>query len=30
MTQSPADFGVFIRGEIARWVRVAEAGAVQR
>jgi tripartite-type tricarboxylate transporter receptor subunit TctC len=30
MTQSPADFGVFVRQEIARWVRVAEAGGVQR
>jgi tripartite-type tricarboxylate transporter receptor subunit TctC len=30
MTQSPADFGVFVREEIARWVRVAEAGGVQR
>jgi tripartite-type tricarboxylate transporter receptor subunit TctC len=29
MTQSPADFGVFVREEIARWVRVAEAGGVQ-
>jgi tripartite-type tricarboxylate transporter receptor subunit TctC len=30
MTQSPADFGVFIRGEIAKWVRVAEAAGLQR
>ena len=30
MTQSPADFGAFIRGEIAKWVRVAEAAGLQR
>ena len=30
MTQGPADFGAFIRAEIAKWVRVADAGGVQR
>jgi tripartite-type tricarboxylate transporter receptor subunit TctC len=30
MTQSPADFGAFIRGEIAKWVQVAKAAGLQR
>jgi tripartite-type tricarboxylate transporter receptor subunit TctC len=29
MTQSPADFGAFIRGEIAKWVRVADAAGLR-
>ncbi len=29
MTQSPADFGAFIRGEIAKWVRVADASGLR-
>jgi tripartite-type tricarboxylate transporter receptor subunit TctC len=29
MTQSPADFGVFIRGEIGKWVRVADAAGLR-
>jgi tripartite-type tricarboxylate transporter receptor subunit TctC len=30
MTQSPADFGAFVRGEIAKWARVAEAAGLRR
>jgi len=30
MTQSPADFDAFIRGEIAKWMRVAKAAGLQR
>jgi len=29
MTQSPADFGAFIRGEIGKWVRVADAAGLR-
>jgi tripartite-type tricarboxylate transporter receptor subunit TctC len=29
MTQSPAEFGTFMRGEIARWQQVADAAGIR-
>jgi hypothetical protein len=29
MTQSPSEFGAFIRNEVAKWVKVAETAGLR-